>query len=113
MRRNVGPDRALDTCNVEYAAVEDRIGDPVRSREVDVAGEGFPGLVHESAALIEKTMSVLIDDDPAGIDEHHRRRVRAARIDRLNMHAGPVARHKRAQFLRHVDTVASIEARSR
>ena len=62
-------------------------------REMDVAGENLPCLVHEAAAFVEETAPVLVDDDPVRIHQHDRRGMLAARIDRLDMHAVPVARN--------------------
>ncbi len=57
-----------------------------------VAREPLPGFVHEAAALVEEAAAVFVDHDAVGIDQHHRRGILAARIDRLGMHAVPVAR---------------------
>src|SRR6185437_12929941 len=113
MWRHVGSDGALESIYLEQAAVEDRVGDAVRPREMDVARKTFPGLVDETRAFVEETTPVLVDDNAVGVDQHDRSGMPAARIDRLDMHAVPVAGGRRALVHRHADAVTGIEARSR
>ena len=56
---------------------------------------------------------MLIDHDTVGIHQHDRCGMGAARIDRLDMHAVPVAGKMRALLGRHADAVAGVETRSR
>ena len=73
VRRNFRTDRAPETFDIEQTTVEDRIGDTSRPREMDIAGESFPGFVHEPASFIHETAAGAVDHDPVGIDQHHRR----------------------------------------
>src|SRR5579862_1029122 len=76
---------------------------------MDVAGKGFPGLVHEAGALIKESLSVPIDRDSVGVDEHNRRGLAATRIDRLRVHAVPVTGERSAKGLREPNAVAGIK----
>ena len=49
--------------------------------------ERLPGLVDEARALVEETAAVAIHHDAIGIEQHDRRLVVRARIDRLDVHA--------------------------
>ena len=79
---------------------------------MDGACEPFPGFVHQAAALVEEAAADFVDHDAVGIDQHHRRGILAARIDRLAMHAVPVAGNVGAEPYRHGDAVAGVEARA-
>ena len=111
-RRHLGPDGALIVGDVEQPAVEDRIGNRARRLEMDVAREPFPGLVHQPAAFVEEAAAVLVDHDAVGIDQHDRRRILAARIDRLACMPFQSPDMIGAEPQRHVDAVAGIEARA-
>jgi hypothetical protein len=108
--RHVRADGALVAGNVEQPAVEDRVGNAVRSREMNVTGKRFPGLVDEPGAFVEEPLSILVDHDAVGIDQHHGRGVTAARVDRFDVHAVPIARNVRASICRHANPVAGIIA---
>ncbi len=84
----------------------------LRSREMDVAGESLPGLVHEPATFIQKTAPILVDDNSVGIDQNHRRGLPAARVDRLDVHAVPIAGDGCTEINGHDNTIAGIEART-
>ena len=100
-RRHLGTDGALIIGDVEQSAVEDRVGNRARRLEMDVAREPLPGFVHEAAAFVEEAAAVLVDHDAVGIDQHDRRGILAARIDRLAVHAVPIARFVGAEPQRH------------
>src|ERR1700721_2301029 len=91
--RRLRADCAFKAGNIEQAGIEDRKSNALRPSEVDVPGEDSPGLVHEATPFVEKTMPVLIDDDAVGVHQHDRRGMSAARVDRLDVHAVPVARY--------------------
>ena len=112
-RRHLGTDRALPVGDFEQAAVEDRVGDRSRRLEVEFARKPFPGLVHQAAALVEEAAAVAVDHDAIGIDQDHRCGIARARIDRLGMHAVPVAGAAAPIAKRHADAVAGVEARAR
>ncbi len=80
---------------------------------MDMAREPLPGLVHEAAALVEEAATVAVHHDPVRIEQHDRRRAGAARIDRLDVHAAPLAGSGGAERPRHGDAVAGVEARAR
>ena len=112
-RRHLGAGRALPVGNREQPAVEDRVGLAALDRKMDMAREPLPGLVHEAAALVEEAVAGAVHHDPVWIEQDHRRGARAARVDRLDVHAVPLAGGIRAERLRHGDTVAGVEARPR
>ena len=85
----------------------------LRSREMDVAGESLPGLVHETATFIKKTAPILVDDNSVWIYQNDRRGLPTARVDRLDVHAIPIAGDGRTEINGHDNTIAGIEARSR
>ena len=111
--RHLRPDRALETLDVEQPAVKDRIRHALRPGKMDVASQRLPGLVHQATSLVKEAVAVLIDHDAVGIDQHDRRGILAARIDRLDMHAVPIAGNGGALLGRHAEAVAGVEARSR
>ncbi len=94
-------------------AVENRKGRSARRLELDFSGERLPGLVDEAGAFVEKPPAVAIDDDAVGVDQHHGRGIFAARIDRLGVHAVPVAGGERALRDADADAVARVEMRAR
>src|ERR1700730_80802 len=71
--RHFRSDRAPITFDFEQPAVEDRIGNTLRSSEMDIPGEDLPGLMHETTAFVEEPAAILIDNDPVRIDQHDRR----------------------------------------
>ena len=111
-RRQFRANGALIVGNFEQPAVEDRIGHRARRLEMDGAREPLPGFVHEATALVEETAAVFIDHDAVGIDQHHRRGIPGARIDRLGMHAVPITRTIGAEPLGHSNAVAGIKSRT-
>ena len=111
-RRHLGADRALIVGDLQQAAIQDRVGDRAGRLELDVARERFPGLVHEARAFVEEAAAIAIDHDAIGIDEHDRRGVLRTRIDRLGMHAVPVAGAVGAERERHADALAGVVARA-
>ena len=80
---------------------------------MDIPGKSFPGFVHEAAAFVQEAATILIDHDPIGVDQHDRRGALAARIDRFDVHAVPVAGDARALIRRDADAVAGVETCSR
>ena len=94
-------------------AVEDREGGAARHLEMQAPRERLPGLVHEARALVEEAAPVAVHHDAVGIEQHHRRLVVRARIDRLDVHAVRLAGEIRAERLRHADAVAGVEMRAR
>ena len=62
--------------------------------------------MHEPRALVEEAAAVGSDDDAVGIEQHHRRLLARARIDRLDVHAVTLAREIGAERARHADAVA-------
>ena len=74
IRRHFRTDRALEAVDIEETGVEDRVGNIVRSPKMDVARKSLPGLVHETAALVEETAPALIDHDAVRVNQHDGRR---------------------------------------
>src|SRR5215467_13731085 len=58
--RHLGTDRTLVVRNFQEATVENCVSNRVRGLEMYVAGEPFPGLVHEAAAFVEEAATVLV-----------------------------------------------------
>jgi hypothetical protein len=76
---------------------------------MDVAGEPFPGFMHQGATLIEETATVPIDDDSIRVNQNNRRGALAASIDRFGVHSVPVAGACSPKFDRHTNAVATVE----
>ena len=89
--RHLRPDGALEAGNFQQHAVENRENLASRRLEMNPARDMLPGLVHEASAFVEEPPAIPIDNDAIGVDEHDGRRIFGARIDRLDMHAVPVA----------------------
>ena len=66
--------------------------------------------MHEAAALVEEAAAAPVHHDAVGIEQDDRRGARAARVDRLDVHAVPLAGGVRAERARHRDAVAGVEA---
>ncbi len=79
---------------------------------MNIPGERFPCLVDKAATFVKEAAAVLIDNDPVRVHQHDRRGMMAARVDRLNVHAVPIARNTRALLRRHAYAVTGIETRS-
>jgi hypothetical protein len=69
--------------------------------------------VHHTAAFVEEATPLPIDDDPVRIHQHDRRGILAAGIDRLDMHAVPVAGSAGALLDGDADAVPGVETRAR
>jgi hypothetical protein len=113
MRRKLRPDRPFEAIDVIQATVENRKGCAVRPHKMNIARKTLPGFVHEARALVEETLAVLVDHNAVGIDQHHRRGLAAAWIDRLDMHSIPVAGGSGPEFDGDADSVAAVQACSR
>ena len=61
----------------------------------------------------KKRRPAAVHHDAVGIEQDDRRGARAARVDRLDVHAVPLAGGVRAERPRHRDAVAGVEARAR
>ena len=80
---------------------------------MNVARKDFPGLVYQAAAFVEEAAPILIDHDPVGIHQHDGRGALAAQVDRLDMHAVPVAGSAGTLVQGDADAIAGVETRAR
>ena len=75
--------------------------------------ERLPGLVDKARAFVEEAAPITVHHDAIGVEQHDRRLVLRARIDRLDVHAVRLAGQVGAERLRHADAVAGVEMRAR